>query len=207
VVDIDFHYPHLEPYASDWIGLYPCSDAYSVPPFNKEPKVWAYTCYDRMCRYDTDATPSGNITFDDETLPFFGSQGIYKKIRDLEPGCYVVLLNRIEGLSAPPYYGICEGNEIMIGPSSVPTPGPAPLVTPVPTPGPAALMTSKAGVMCCPEGFTGLKPYGDCDSFYNCIGGIAIGGLVDCAPGTLFDADIQTCNWDDEVTCEANSCP
>eukprot|EP00547_Thalassionema_nitzschioides_P009602 CAMPEP_0194227058 /NCGR_PEP_ID=MMETSP0156-20130528/42663_1 /TAXON_ID=33649 /ORGANISM="Thalassionema nitzschioides, Strain L26-B" /LENGTH=923 /DNA_ID=CAMNT_0038959531 /DNA_START=133 /DNA_END=2904 /DNA_ORIENTATION=- len=155
VIDIDFNYPHLDPLPSDWIGLYPCSDADLVPPFSKEASVWAYTCHDRVCRDDDPdtATGMGSFTFDDATQPGYARAAIYDTITELiadAPGCYVVLLNRIDGLSAPPYYGICEGNEIELmtsdtprplptsGPTPGPTSGPTPGPTRVPTPGPSS---------------------------------------------------------------------
>jgi len=103
----------LTPLASDWVGFYPCEASIDSLPFSVEPSVWAYTCYDRDCRRGTDATPKATVTFSDETIPAFGSQGIYNKIEDLS-GCYVVLLNRIDGFSAPPYYNLCMGNEIFL---------------------------------------------------------------------------------------------
>jgi len=142
-VKIEFNYPDLCPEAqetdedeciakpSDWIGLYPCDAADSG--FAQEPAVWAYTCYDRACRMDPldTAKDSGVITFDDATIPAFSSQGAYGNLEQIiqtMPGCYVVLLNRIDGLSAPPYYNICEGNTIQL-PTNVcgesdPTPAP-----------------------------------------------------------------------------------
>jgi len=137
VIDIEFNYPTLDPLPSDWVGLYPCSEANLDTPFSVEPVMWAYTCYSRICRFEdpSTATGIGSFTFDDSTLPTYGSTGIYQNIDQIlnqEPGCYVILLNRIDGDSPPPYYGICEGNEIEL--SSAPTnPTPAP-VNPTPAP-------------------------------------------------------------------------
>jgi len=144
VIDIEFNYPELDPKPSDWVGLYPCSDADLTPPFSREPTTWAYTCYERVCRNDdpSTATGIGSFTFDDDTLPAYGSAGIYSTINQLitqQPGCYVIILNRIDGDSAPPYYGICEGNQIGLGGAPVnPTPSPVnPTPSPVnPTPSP-----------------------------------------------------------------------
>mmetsp|Transcript_30749 Transcript_30749/g.46621 ORF Transcript_30749/g.46621 Transcript_30749/m.46621 type:complete len:313 (-) Transcript_30749:67-1005(-) len=110
----------LTPLGNDWIGLYPCSDANTEPlAFNKEPKVWAYACYDENCHYDPGVgVGAGFVTFDDKTLPPFGNQGIHTTIDDLvknAPGCYVILLNRLDGYSPPPYYNICLGNNITLG--------------------------------------------------------------------------------------------
>mmetsp|Transcript_22558 Transcript_22558/g.24902 ORF Transcript_22558/g.24902 Transcript_22558/m.24902 type:complete len:480 (-) Transcript_22558:238-1677(-) len=101
------------PLSSDWIGLYPCELSETEPfAFNVEPSTWTYTCYDEVCRENQfPAVPKGNITFDDETLPEFTKTGLYKPLEELE-GCYVVLLNRIDGFSAPPYYNLCLGNTI-----------------------------------------------------------------------------------------------
>mmetsp|Transcript_9601 Transcript_9601/g.14820 ORF Transcript_9601/g.14820 Transcript_9601/m.14820 type:complete len:487 (-) Transcript_9601:91-1551(-) len=115
VVDIAFSYNDKGPVASDWVGLYPCEDENLTPPFSKEPAIWAYTCYNRNCRFEPFANGVRNFTFDDATVPNFGTQGIYNKLEDIiaeKPGCYVALLNRIDGDSPPPYYNICIGNEI-----------------------------------------------------------------------------------------------
>jgi len=121
VVDIKFYYPDFEPLPSDWVGLYPCSDAELQPPFNKEPKIWAYTCFDRNCRSDDPSTVTGigSFTFEHDNLPTYISSQMHKTLDELiteEPGCYVIKLNRIDGDSAPPYYGICDGNEIQLVP-------------------------------------------------------------------------------------------
>eukprot|EP00546_Thalassionema_frauenfeldii_P000152 CAMPEP_0178935594 /NCGR_PEP_ID=MMETSP0786-20121207/24644_1 /TAXON_ID=186022 /ORGANISM="Thalassionema frauenfeldii, Strain CCMP 1798" /LENGTH=536 /DNA_ID=CAMNT_0020613783 /DNA_START=27 /DNA_END=1637 /DNA_ORIENTATION=- len=111
----------LTPLPSDWVGFYPCEDKNMEPiGFSREPSFWAYTCYDRNCRRDPpeSATSDATIVFDDDTMPSFGTAptGSYKSIAQIEAaggGCYVVLLNKIDGFSAPPYYNLCEGNEIM----------------------------------------------------------------------------------------------
>jgi len=129
VIDVDFEYSSsAAALPSDWVGLYPCDDALLDPPFSKEPPVWAYTCYDRNCRKDpliviksssasssSSTTTTGSFTLDDATLPPFTTQGIYQTIHQTiteQPGCYILLLNRIEGDSAPPYYNICQGNRM-----------------------------------------------------------------------------------------------
>lgn len=110
----------LDPLPSDWIGFYPCENKDSEPmAFQVEPAFWAYTCYDRACNrnpVDT-AISEGTLTFSDATIPYFGRQGVYKSIAEAEAeggGCHIVLLNKINGFSAPPYYNLCMGNEIML---------------------------------------------------------------------------------------------
>ena len=111
---------HLTPLPSDFIGFYPCGDQFSDPlPFAREPAFWAYTCYDRSCRKDALPTAkiAATVIFADDSIPDFGSSGIYKTIAQVENeggGCYTLLLNRIDGFSPPPYYNICKGNEIML---------------------------------------------------------------------------------------------
>mmetsp|Transcript_14762 Transcript_14762/g.22539 ORF Transcript_14762/g.22539 Transcript_14762/m.22539 type:complete len:516 (-) Transcript_14762:130-1677(-) len=110
----------LQPLPSDWIGFYPCDEKDSLPmAFSVEPDFWAYTCLDRACRSDPvdTATTVGPKVFSDATIPPFGQQGVYKSIADIEAeggGCYVVLLNKMDGFSPPPYYNLCMGNEIML---------------------------------------------------------------------------------------------
>jgi len=128
-VQIEFNYPDLEPLPSDWVGLYPCD--VEMPPA-VEPTIWAYTCYDRICRQDPpdSATGVGNFVFEDDTVPSYGSMGIFKNLEqiiDTEPGCYIAILNRIDGDSAPPYYGICVGNEIELVTGLTPAPFNAPV--------------------------------------------------------------------------------
>lgn len=123
VIDIEFNYPHLKPRSSDWVGVYPCEDRDRNPSYSREPPIWAFTCYNRNCRLEPDdlATGVGNFTFDDNTQPGYTSGAIYstiKKVVDESPGCYIVVLNRIDGDNEPPYYKICEGNEIQLVPIS-----------------------------------------------------------------------------------------
>jgi len=128
-VQIEFNYPDSEPLPSDWVGLYPCD--VEMPPA-VEPTIWAYTCYDRICRQDPpdSATGVGSFVFEDDTVPSYGSMGIFKNLEqiiDTEPGCYIAILNRIDGDSAPPYYGICVGNEIELVTGLTPAPFNAPV--------------------------------------------------------------------------------
>jgi len=113
------------PLGNDWVGLYPCEDALRQPlPFNREPKTWAYTCYDQdigrgkgRCARGP-AIGQNAFTFADETAPAFTIQGIYKPLSELvadRPGCYVALLNRYEGYSPPPYYNLCVSKEFQLG--------------------------------------------------------------------------------------------
>mmetsp|Transcript_25595 Transcript_25595/g.29229 ORF Transcript_25595/g.29229 Transcript_25595/m.29229 type:complete len:656 (+) Transcript_25595:2-1969(+) len=154
VVDVEFNYPELEPVPSDWVGLYPCNDVNLDPPYKNEPTLWVYTCYSRVCRFDDPGTATGvgSLTFDDNTLPEYSMTANYKnieQIRSEQPGCYRILLNRIDGASPPPYYGICEGNEIELTPINI-NPTPAPVVNPTPepvvnpTPAPTSLLTTPA---------------------------------------------------------------
>lgn len=108
----------LTPKGSDWFGFYPCSAReparHGLPAFNVEPKTWAYTCYTDNCRRSSTATSEATIVFADETAPRFGTEGFYQKVSSLPTGCYTVLLNRIDGYAAPPYYNICAGNDFTI---------------------------------------------------------------------------------------------
>jgi len=144
MVEIDYDYPELDPLPSDWVGLYPCDT--EMPP-RVEPTLWAYTCYSRVCRRDPvdSAIGIGSFIFDDATLASYSTTGTSLTLQEIvttQPGCYYVLLNRIDGDSAPPYYNICEGNEIELlpgdGPSINPTTPPVNLtpvpVNPTPTP-------------------------------------------------------------------------
>jgi len=137
MVEIEYDYPDLDPLPSDWVGLYPCNTK-ELPAV--EPTLWAYTCYSRVCRGDPidSATGIGSFIFDDATLAPYSSAATSLTLEEIvttEPGCYRVLLNRIDGDSAPPYYNICEGNEIELlpGDGTGPDPTPAP-VNPTPAP-------------------------------------------------------------------------
>jgi len=116
--DADCPITDLAPKGSDWIGFYPCDAQEQTPPFRTEPEIWAYTCYDSNCRDAPEATSEALVSFSDKTIPAFGTQSpLHKTIEQLTKnggGCYIVLLNRIDGFSAPPYYNICKGNEITL---------------------------------------------------------------------------------------------
>lgn len=111
----------LEPKGSDWIGLYPCTDGDTEVPFRVEPDFWSYTCYnddvgfgEGVCR-NGPGIGKGTIALDDMTAPSFSYNGVYNRIDELAPGCYIVLLNRLEGFSPPPYHNICISNTITLG--------------------------------------------------------------------------------------------
>lgn len=110
----------LTPKPTDWIGFYPCEEANTQPyPFQVEPDFWIYTCKEENCARLPDATAfsEGTVVVEDKTMPWYGRQGIHTEISEIEAnggGCYVVVLNKYEGYSAPPYYNLCVGNEIMI---------------------------------------------------------------------------------------------
>jgi len=142
MVEIEFDYDEKDPLPSDWVGLYPC-DTEKLP--RVEPTLWAYTCYSRVCRRDPveNAIGNGSFIFDDATLASYSTTGTSLTLQEIvttQPGCYYVLLNRIDGDSAPPYYNICVGNEIELVPGDGPpiNPTPAP-VNPTPAPGAAAI--------------------------------------------------------------------
>ena len=60
--------------------------------------------------------------------------------------------------------------------------------------------------LCCPTGYTGLMNYNDCNNFYHCINGNVASPIMDCGPGTLFDSNLQTCNWHYAFICQEDSC-
>mmetsp|Transcript_20795 Transcript_20795/g.30782 ORF Transcript_20795/g.30782 Transcript_20795/m.30782 type:complete len:411 (+) Transcript_20795:51-1283(+) len=104
----------LTPKSSDWFGFYPCSAREGSFAFNVEPRAWAYTCYTDNCRRGPTATSEATIIFADETAPKFGTEGLHQHVSTLPAGCYTVLLNRINGYAAAPYYNICAGNDFTI---------------------------------------------------------------------------------------------
>merc|ERR1711920_988698 len=111
---------NITPEPSDWIGFYPCIDKNTDSTgksFTREPAFWAYTCYDKDCSQEPDPVSEGTLVFRDSTLWSVGTDGIHKTILEAEQeggGCYVVMLNKLDGFSPAPYYNICMGNEIML---------------------------------------------------------------------------------------------
>ena len=79
-------------------------------------------------------------------------------------------------------------------PSSPPTEAAVPVTT-----------TSSSSV--CPDGITGLYPSSGCKGFYHCQNGMPLGGVSLCGTGTLFDANIQNCNYHYAVTCTVSDPP
>lgn len=58
--------------------------------------------------------------------------------------------------------------------------------------------------MACPPHFRGLKPYEhDCHRFINCADGRPV--IQTCGPGTAFNAVVQTCDHQTQVSCEGQS--
>ena len=92
----------------------------------------------------------------------------------------------------------------------VPSPVAPPVLPPVPSPvappvSPPVGSTGGSG-MCCPAGYSGLRPYGDCRSFYHCVNGEVIGAPIACASGLLFDDSLKNCNWASSVQCVQSGC-
>lgn len=55
----------------------------------------------------------------------------------------------------------------------------------------------------CPPDSTGLLPHPyDCTKFLQCDGTRTF--IQDCGPGTAFNADLQICDWPDNVNCQVN---
>jgi len=93
--------------------------------------------------------------------------------------------------------------------TSPPTPLPAPTSAPVITSAPTQMPTSSESqnMMCCPPTYTGLRAYDLCGKYHHCVDGVVIGNALPCADGTLFDNDLQICNWADQVAhCNTMSC-
>ena len=67
--------------------------------------------------------------------------------------------------------------------------------------------TTEAFNVVCPEstdGFPVFLPYPkDCTKYYECDGDWPI--LMDCAPPLYFDAELNVCNWPDQVNCDQSS--
>merc|ERR1719266_131345 len=90
-------------------------------------------------------------------------------------------------------YQYCNWESQVTCPPCSPTVAPvaAPVAPPTPPTGP-----------CCPAGYTGLRAYDGCKKFFHCVNGVVTGSPLPCGRGTLFDADIQNCNWKDQVECK-----
>ena len=71
------------------------------------------------------------------------------------------------------------------------TKSPTPNPTNYPTLSPSK--TPPCGVTC-PDGNMGLLPMLDCVGYYSCMTGEPT-NLTPCPPGTVFDENLQTCNW------------
>jgi len=85
--------------------------------------------------------------------------------------------------------------------TSMPTPPPAER-EPTPMPAPVASPPSVPQPLVCPSAYTGLRPHDFCTKYFNCVNGVVRGVLTDCPQATLFDVNVQYCNWDYLVTCE-----
>lgn len=63
-----------------------------------------------------------------------------------------------------------------------------------------ARVTKSVKQASCPEGFSGLMPnYTDCSKFISCNDGQ--GTPMDCAPGTLFNINLNVCDHPENVEC------
>lgn len=80
--------------------------------------------------------------------------------------------------------------------------------TAVPTKSPTKAPTDNNGAEepCCPPGYTGLLAFNDCLEHYHCSDGQVVGASpMHCPAGTLFDNNLQVCNWAMQVSCLGNA--
>lgn len=60
---------------------------------------------------------------------------------------------------------------------------------------------------CCPSGFSGLRPFSECESFYACSGGVVMGPVEACGASFLFDEGAQACVTSSElISCQVDAC-
>ena len=103
-------------------------------------------------------------------------------------------------------------------PTDPPTPAPteAVVVTGSPTKNPTAAPTKNptkaptdnngSDEPCCPPGYSGLLAFDECLQHYHCSDGQVIGNIPTyCPAGTLFDNNMQLCNWAMQVSCLGNA--
>jgi chitinase len=69
----------------------------------------------------------------------------------------------------------------------------SPTKAPSPSSGPA-----------CPSGYTGIIASDTCSQYQHCVGGVSYGDFMPCASGTLFDENLQNCNYYYSVWCNGN---
>jgi len=90
------------------------------------------------------------------------------------------------------------------------TPVASPVAAPVRAPVPqqeSPVAAPVGGEMCCPTGFSGLRPLNNCRSYYQCLNGKLTGSPSTCSEGMLFDEAIQNCNWEASVSmCNVDRC-
>jgi len=61
--------------------------------------------------------------------------------------------------------------------------------------------------MCCSPGETAYRPYDSCNKYYHCVSGTVTGAEISCPAGTLFNANLNVCDWAATVTCNYEICP
>lgn len=91
-------------------------------------------------------------------------------------------------------------------PAPTPKHTPMPVITNKPTPKPIVASSSptKSSPSNCPSGYSGIRPYDGCTKYHHCRDGQILGAINDCPAGTLFDVDLQYCNWASLVTCQVD---
>ena len=136
---------------------------------------------------------------------------VFDKVKvpaDLEEGEYL-LSWRWEAYTADQMWTNCA--DVTIGPaggpssSAVPSQSPvrdAPSPTQAPTAPPAPSPAPPPPGSDCPSGYTGMVRSGDCATYHHCRNGQVDGEELVCPPGTLFDTELQYCNWSSLVMCE-----
>merc|ERR1740136_215362 len=59
---------------------------------------------------------------------------------------------------------------------------------------------------CCPRGFTGYMGWSSCKRYFQCQRGALIGTIYDVPSGYLYDQNLQSLNWENQVTCIEAKC-
>lgn len=101
-----------------------------------------------------------------------------------------------------------------LSPIAFPTESPSPVPSMMPTDAPIrappgtenAIETGfGSGTRCCPDNYTGFRPYDECNMFFRCVAGEVEGPTRRCPAGALFSVENQNCSSED-MTCAVDSC-
>lgn len=186
-------------------------------PYTREPGVLGYNEFCEKLQ-----TESWDLRWSDEQQTPYAVRNNqwlgYDDLRSVQLKVQYLLDLKLGGamvwsLETDDFRGVCGGGKyplmteirsLLNGGTPSPTTTAPSTSTSVTSEGPGVSVTTSppSGDGPCAEGHIGFVPHPeDCSRYYMCVG-VQTGFEFSCPAGTLFDPNLNVCNWSDKVNCE-----